>query len=131
MVNEPVYKYSKLIADKIRDGIAQGVSLKQIMETVQHYQECPSSATTFRKIYSKDIAEAKFDLSVKLGQYAMTRIAEGSDPILLHALKSKAGWIAEEKVTVRETDEEETDTSVIDDILTKLGKNKNNEADPA
>lgn len=122
-MSEPLYKHSKLIADKIREGIAQGVSLKQIMETVAHYQECPSSGTTFRKIYAKDIAEAKFELQMALGKFAMQRIAEGSDPILLHALKSKAGWVAEEKVAVREVDEEETDTSVIDDILNKIGKN--------
>ncbi len=121
-MSEPLYKHSKLIADKIREGIAQGVSLKAIMETVAHYQECPSSATTFRKIYAKDIAEAKFDLQMNLGKFAMQRIAEGSDPILLHALKSKAGWVAEEKTTIREVDDEETDTSVIDDILTKIGK---------
>ncbi len=123
-MSEPLYKYSKLIADKIKEGIAQGVSLKAIMETVAHYQECPSSATTFRKIYAKDIAEAKFELQMALGKFAMQRIAEGSDPILLHALKSKAGWVAEEKVSVREMDEDETDTSVIDDILGKIGKLK-------
>lgn len=122
----PIYRHSKLIGEKVREGVAQGVPISKIIASVAHYQDCPHNATTFSRVYAKDIAEAEFELAMSLGKYAMKRIEEGSDPILLHALKAKAGWIAEEKVAVRESDGNE-DTSVIDDILSKLGKNTKTE----
>jgi len=51
--------YSNIIAKKVREGIRSGVSVKDILSSIQKYQNAPSSTATFYKLYGEDIAEEK------------------------------------------------------------------------
>ena len=48
--------YSNIIAKKVREGIRSGVSDKDILSSIQKYQNAPSSTATFYKLYGEDIA---------------------------------------------------------------------------
>ena len=54
--------YSEVIAKKVKEGIRNGVSVKDIMASIQKYQNAPSSTATFYKLYGQDLADTKADI---------------------------------------------------------------------
>ena len=59
--------YSEVIAKKVREGIRNGVSVKDILASIQKYQNAPSSTATFYKLYGQDIADTKADIVGQVG----------------------------------------------------------------
>lgn len=115
-------KHSKPIAKKIKELIGDGVSMKVILDSIQHYQEAPRAMPTLYRIYERDIAEARAEFHGWLGQKAKTRIEEGSDAVLIHALKTKAGWTEKIIVEERDSDEPDENTDAIATLAVLLGK---------
>ena len=117
-------KHSKHIAKKVRELIGNGVSITVILDSIQKYQEAPRSTNTLYKIYADDIAEARAEFHGYLGKKAMERIEEGSDAVLIHALKTKAGWSEKIVVEERDSDEPDENTDAISTLAVLLGRGK-------
>ena len=60
-------KYSEVIAKKVTEGIRNGVSVKDIMGSIQQYQNAPSSSATFYKLYGELISQTRADIIGKIG----------------------------------------------------------------
>jgi hypothetical protein len=117
-------KYSKHIAKKVKELIGNGVSITVILDSVQKYQEAPRSINTLYKIYGEDIAEVRAAFHGYLGQKARERIDAGSDAVLIHALKTKAGWTEKVIVEERDSDDPDENTDAISTLAVLLGRNK-------
>ena len=121
------YKHSKPIAKKIKQLIGDGVTMKVILDSIQHYQEAPSAMPSLYRIYGEDIADARAQFHGWLGQKAKERINEGSDAVLIHALKTKAGWTDKVVVEARDSDDPDENTDAIATLAVLLGKSPKTE----
>lgn len=110
--------YDKKIENKLREGIRNGLTIKVIFDSIRHYQNSPQSVQTLYNKYGAAIAEERASLQTWLGDKARKRIEEGSDAVLIHALKTKAGWNS--PVEVKEVDDKDPDENL--DAISLLAK---------
>ena len=123
MVSTVKIPYSKVIANKVKDGVRGGVSIKDILASIQSYQNAPHSRTTFYKLYGNDIAEVTFDTVSKVGSKVVQQALDGDFKSQELYLRSKGGWSPNSTVSVDDIDSPaEAETSAIDDLMTLLGK---------
>lgn len=116
-------KYSEIIAKKVKEGIRNGVSVKDIMASVQKYQNAPSSTATFYKLYGQDIAETRADIVGKVGSVVIQQAIDGDFKAAELFLRSKGGWSPTSTVNeVEQTENPDEDESAIDSLMTLLGK---------
>jgi hypothetical protein len=121
----PAIPYSEIIAKKVREGIRNGVSVKDIMASIQKYQNAPSSTATFYKLYGQDIADTKADIVGQVGSVVIQQALDGDFKAAELFLRSKGGWSPTQTINETElTDDPDTDESAIDSLITLLGKNK-------
>ena len=116
--------YSNLIAKRVRQGIRDGVSVRDIMGSIQKYQNAPNSLTTFYKLYGQDISEEKADIVGKVGNVVINAALSGDFKAAELFLRSKGGWSPTH--TVNEVDQDvdpDMDESAIDTLLSLLGIN--------
>lgn len=119
----PAIPYSEIIAKKVREGIRNGVSVKDIMASVQKYQNAPSSTATFYKLYGQDIADTKADIVGQVGSVVIQQALDGDFKAAELFLRSKGGWSPTQTINETElTDDPDTDESAIDSLMTLLGK---------
>ena len=69
--------YSELVAKKIKEGIRNGVSIKDIMGSIQKYQYAPSSTSTLYKTYGELIAETRADVVGQVGSVIVQQALDG------------------------------------------------------
>ena len=120
--------YSEVIAKKVREGIRSGVSVKDILSSIQKYQNAPSSTATFYKLYGEDIAEEKASIVGAVGSVVVQQALEGDFKSQELFLRSKGGWSpTQTNVEVEGTEDPDTDESAIDSLMTLLGKNRNSD----
>jgi hypothetical protein len=81
--------YSNLIAKRVRQGIRDGVSVRDIMGSIQKYQNAPNSLTTFYKLYGQDISEEKADIVGKVGNVVINAALSGDFKAAELFLRSK------------------------------------------
>jgi hypothetical protein len=116
-------KYSEIIAKKVKEGIRNGVSVKDIMASVQKYQNAPSSTATFYKLYGQDIADTRADIVGKVGSVVIQQAIDGDFKAAELFLRSKGGWSPTSTVNeVEQTENPDEDESAIDSLMTLLGK---------
>lgn len=116
--------YSEVIAKKVKEGIRNGVSVKDILASVQKYQNAPSSTATFYKLYGQDIADTKADIVGKIGSVVIQQAIDGDFKSQELYLRSKGGWSPTSTVNeVEQSENPDEDTSAIDSLMTLLGKN--------
>jgi hypothetical protein len=119
----PAIPYSEIIAKKVREGIRNGVSVKDIMASIQKYQNAPSSTATFYKLYGQDIADTKADIVGQVGSVVIQQALDGDFKAAELFLRSKGGWSPTQTINETElTDDPDTDESAIDSLMTLLGK---------
>jgi hypothetical protein len=117
--------YSEVIAKKVREGIRSGVSVKDILASIQKYQNAPSSTATFYKLYGQDIADTKAAIVGQVGSVVIQQALEGDFKSQELFLRSKGGWSPTSTVNEQELSEDpDTDESAIDSLITLLGKTK-------
>lgn len=117
--------YSEVIAKKVREGIRNGVSVKDILASIQKYQNAPSSTATFYKLYGQDIADTKSSIVGQIGSVVIQQALEGDFKSQELFLRSKGGWSPTSTVNEQELSEDpDTDESAIDSLITLLGKTK-------
>ena len=115
--------YREVIAKKVREGIRNGVSVKDILASIQKYQNAPSSTATFYKLYGQEIADTKATIVGQVGSVVIKQALEGDFKSQELFLRSKGGWSPTSTVNEQELSEDpDTDESAIDSLITLLGK---------
>ena len=121
----PSIPYSEIIAKKVREGVRNGVSIKDIMGSIQKYQNAPSSTATFYKLYGTLIAETKADIVAAIGNVVVQQALEGDFKSQEFYLRSKGGWSPNSTINEMELETDpDTDDSAIDSLMGLLGKSK-------
>lgn len=122
MHKEPL-PYSEVIAKNVRQGIRNGVSVKDIMASIQKYQNAPSSSATFYKLYGDDIAQERADIVGQVGGVVIQQALDGDFKAAELFLRSKGGWSPTQTNIELEADSNpDEDVSAIDSLMTLLGK---------
>ena len=117
------YKYSEPIAKAVRQGIRNGVSIKDIMASIQKYQEAPKSTKGFYQLYGDVIAETRAEIVGAIGSVVVDKALEGDFKAAEFYLRSKGGWSPNSTVNeVEQNTDPDEDTSAIDSLMTLLGK---------
>ena len=117
--------YSEVIAKKVREGIRSGVSVKDILSSIQKYQNAPSSTATFYKLYGEDIAEEKASIVGAVGSVVVQQALEGDFKSQELFLRSKGGWSPTSTVNeVDQVEDPDVDESAIDSLMNLLGKTR-------
>lgn len=123
MASHTAIPYSEVIAKKVREGIRNGVSVKDILASIQKYQNAPSSTATFYKLYGQDIADTKADIVGQVGSVVIQQALDGDFKAAELFLRSKGGWSPTSTVNEAElTEDPDTDETAIDSLMTLLGK---------
>lgn len=117
--------YSEVIAKKVREGIRSGVSVKDILSSIQKYQNAPSSTATFYKLYGEDIADEKASIVGAVGSVVVQQALEGDFKSQELFLRSKGGWSPTSTVNeVEQLEDPDVDESAIDSLMNLLGKTR-------
>lgn len=116
-------EYSEVIAKNVRKGIRSGVAIKDIMASIQKYQNAPRSMATFYKLYGEDIAEVRADIVGQIGDVVVQQALDGDFKAAEFYLRSKGGWSPNSTVNEVEQDTDpDMDDSAIDTLMSLLGK---------
>lgn len=116
-------KYSENIAKAVRSGIRNGVAVKDIMASIQKYQQAPSSSATFYKLYGDDIAAERAEIVGQVGSVVIQQALDGDFKAAELFLRSKGGWSpTQTNVEVESSSDPDEDISAIDSLMTLLGK---------
>lgn len=116
-------KYSENIAKAVRQGIRNGVAVKDIMASIQKYQLAPSSSATFYKLYGEDIAKERADIVGQIGSVVIQQALEGDFKSQELYLRSKGGWSpTQTNIEVEGPADADEDTGAIDSLMSLLGK---------
>jgi hypothetical protein len=116
-------KYSENIAKAVRSGIRNGVAVKDIMASIQKYQQAPSSSATFYKLYGDDIAAERAEIVGQIGSVVIQQALDGDFKAAELFLRSKGGWSpTQTNVEVESNSDPDEDVSAIDSLMTLLGK---------
>ena len=129
MTDSRALPYSEVVAKKIREGIRNGVSMKDIMGSIQKYQNAPRSTNTLYKIYGQMISEERAEIIGQVGSVVVQQALDGDFKAAEFYLRSKGGWSPNS--TVNENEQEvdaDMDESAIDALMTLLGKSSTEES---
>jgi len=116
--------YSEVVAKKVVAGIRNGVSVKDIIASIQKYQNAPSSTATFYKLYGRLMSETKADIVGAIGSVVVQQALDGDFKSQELYLRAKGGWSPNS--TLNEVEQEvdpDMDESAIDSLMGLLGKN--------
>ncbi len=123
-------KYSETIAKAVRQGIRNGVAVKDIIASIQKYQQAPSSSATFYKLYGDDIAQERADIVGQIGSVVIQQALDGDFKAAEFYLRSKGGWSpTQTNIEVEGSGDADEDTGAIDSLMSLLGKSNNESPD--
>lgn len=108
--------YDLSVENAVRKGIRAGIPMASIVDSIQHMQNAPGSASGVYKKYREAIAEERFKMQEEIGNAVMSKVREGDTKMIEFAARSKAGW--NPAVKVEEVDKDEADES--SDAITRL-----------
>jgi len=115
--------YSEVIAKAVRQGIRNGVAVKDIMASIQKYQNAPSSSATFYKLYGDDIAQERAEIVGMIGSVVIQQALDGDLKAAEFYLRSKGGWSpTQTNIEVEGSGDADEDTGAIDSLMALLGK---------
>jgi hypothetical protein len=120
MSYEPL-KRTAPIAKKIVAGIKAGMTLKDIMASIQHLQYAPKSSKALYKYYGQDIADARAEIFTAVGGKVVEQALEGHWESQKFFLQSRAGWSPQSTVNEVEGDQSGDNSSAVDELATLLG----------
>lgn len=116
-------KYSETIAKAVRTGIRNGVAVKDIMASIQKYQQAPSSSATFYKLYGDTIAQERADIVGQIGSVVIQQALDGDFKAAEFYLRSKGGWSpTQTNIEVEGSSDADEDAGAIDSLMILLGK---------
>ena len=124
--------YSEVIAKNVRQGIRNGISVKDIMASIQRYPNAPASTATFYKLYGADMAEEKASIVGQIGGVVVQQALNGDFKSQELFLRSKGGWSpTQTQIDVLADGDPDQDESAIDTLMTLLGKNTHDNSEEA
>jgi len=102
--------------------------MKVILDDIQKFEGAPSAMNTVYKVYREDIASARAELGVTVGEKIMEKgLVDGDMKALELIARSKLGWSPNQTVEVKDDEGEDEATSAIDDLLALLNVKKDKE----
>ena len=114
--------YQKDIANRVRKGIKDGLTVKQIFNSIQTLQNAPGSIQTFYKLYKNDMDEERADIVGKVGAKVIGQALDGDFKSQEFFLRSRGDWSPQSTVTEIEADTADEDLNAIDALMAALGK---------
>src|SRR5210317_1707490 len=119
----PTLKYSEAIAKYIRQAVQDGVQIKDILATVnKRYQNAPRNNAMLYKLYGGDIAEARADITQRVGNVVIDQALNGHYPSQELFLRSKAGWSPKETQQIEDGQgDDDENSNAINTLMTLLG----------
>lgn len=131
MANITKLAYNVPIAKYIRQAVRDGVQVKDILATVnKKYQNAPRNNAMLYKLYGGDIAEARAEISQRIGNVVIEQAINGHFPSQELFLRSKAGWSPKETQQLEEVNgDADENSSAINSLMTLLGKEVVDEAE--
>lgn len=131
MANITKLAYNIPIAKYVRQAVRDGVQVKDILATVnKKYQNAPRNNAMLYKLYGGDIAEARAEISQRIGNVVIEQAINGHFPSQELFLRSKAGWSPKETQQLEEVNgDADENSSAINSLMTLLGKEVVDEAE--
>lgn len=116
-------RYSEPIAKYVRQAVADGVQIKDILATInKRFQDAPRNNAMLYKLYGGDIAEARADITQRVGNVVIQQAIDGHFPSQELFLRSKAGWSPKETQQLEEVEgDPDEDASAINSLMNLLG----------
>ena len=116
------------IASVVRKKAAAGVPVKEILSSIQNYQNAPGSLQTFYKYYGSVMEEARGEVTEALGSKVIQQAKNGDFKSQELWLTTKGGWSKQQtNNNVEIGDDPEKGKSALDNLLMKLGIEKKEE----
>lgn len=119
----PTVKYNEPIAKYIRQAVRDGVQIKDILATInKRYQNAPRNHAMLYKLYGGDIAEARAEITQRVGNVVIEQAINGHFPSQELFLRSKGGWSPKETQQVDDASlDPDEDSSAINSLMALLG----------
>ena len=110
------------IASVVRKKAAAGVPVKEILSSIQNYQNAPGSLQTFYKYYGSVMEEARGEVTEALGSKVIQQAKNGDFKSQELWLTTKGGWSKQQtNNNIEISDDPEKGKSALDNLLMKLG----------
>ena len=120
--------YSKNIEKHILECIQGGVGIREMIASMQHFQNAPKSLSTLYKIYGDFIAAERAKLNGMVGKKVIDQALDGDFKSQELFLRSKGGWSpTQTNIEVEQETDPDLDESAIDTLMTLLGKDTEEE----
>lgn len=116
-------KYSEAIAKYVRQAVQDGVQIKDILATLnKRYQNAPRNNAMLYKLYGGDIAEARAEITQRVGNVVIEQALNGHYPSQELFLRSKAGWSPKSTEVAEEgAGDDDENSGAINTLMTLLG----------
>ena len=116
------------IASVVRKKAAAGVPVKEILASIQTYQNAPGSLQTFYKYYGSVMEEARGEVTEALGNKVIQQAKNGDFKSQELWLTTKGGWSKQQTNTNVDLGESDDDkSSALETLLSKMGFSKDEE----
>ena len=116
------------IASVVRKKAAAGVPVKEILSSIQNYQNAPGSLQTFYKYYGSVMEEARGEVTEALGNKVIQQAKNGDFKSQELWLTTKGGWSKQQTNTNVDLGESDDDkSSALESLLSKMGFSKDEE----
>ena len=116
------------IASIVRKKAAAGVPVKEILSSIQNYQNAPGSLQTFYKYYGSVMEEARGEVTEALGSKVIQQAKNGDFKSQELWLTTKGGWSKQQTNTNVDLGESDDDkSSALESLLSKMGFSKDEE----
>ena len=110
------------IASVVRKKAAAGVPVKEILSSIQNYQNAPGSLQTFYKYYGSVMEEARGEVTEALGSKVIQQAKNGDFKSQELWLTTKGGWSKQQTNNNIEIGiDPEEKNSAMEVLLSKLG----------
>jgi len=119
----PSLKYNEPVAKYIRQAVKDGVQIKVILATVnKRYQNAPRNNANLYRLYGGDIAEARAEITQRVGNVVIEQALNGHYPSQELFLRSKGGWSPKETQQLEDVSgDPDENSSAVNSLMILLG----------
>ena len=119
----PSLKYNEPVAKYIRQAVKDGVQIKDILATVnKRYQNAPRNNANLYRLYGADIAEARAEITQRVGNVVIEQALNGHYPSQELFLRSKGGWSPKETQQLEDVSgDPDESSSAVNSLMVLLG----------
>ncbi len=121
MASNAPLPYSKNVEKHILECIQGGIGIRDMIASMQQYQDAPKSLSTLYKIYGDFIHSERAKINGQVGKKVIDQALDGDFKSQELFLRSKGGWSPNQTVELSEADDEDTNEGAVSTLLTLLG----------